>query len=175
VLTHIQIHVVTSASPQELLEGKDAIQGTEFQLGDRVVQCPICHHWYHVDSWKYNNNKCGFIGCDGSGPIDETTPSVTPPEPEIEITIIGDIIQDFGEPDTATPPISNNYEASETNEFISIDYSELPPPMVIMPRIIPAKVGAMTKLRSAIRGGGWKLTLFIIAIIILFLIIMANQ
>lgn len=56
-------HKITSQDQWFLsLRRRDPLQGSEFQLGDKVVVCTKCKCVQAYDSWEFNENKCVQCG-----------------------------------------------------------------------------------------------------------------
>lgn len=98
--------VRVSTSDTELLEAKCSLDGNSFKVDDSIVQCPICKMPYHLECWRYNNNRCATHACPGSGQASDP-----PPLPPINVTII----------ETATPvtPPETIEQAAETVTLVA--------------------------------------------------------
>jgi hypothetical protein len=77
---------IVSEGSEELLDEACScpVCQSAFNVGDLVVQCPgTCGRWYHLGCWRHIGNRCGTLGCDGRGKVDEQTAL----QQEIEITV----------------------------------------------------------------------------------------
>jgi hypothetical protein len=65
--TTIQALIVQHNSP--LLNQECALCHEPFDVGDRVVICPIDATRHHTQCWEVNGNQCVALGCEGAGPV----------------------------------------------------------------------------------------------------------
>lgn len=193
-----QIRVTGSST--EILEASCPVDNHQFEPGDAVVQCPgICKRWYHVECWRFNQNRCATLGCTGSGSVSDRPPPELPPAPLdlSEITVVpalGSSVLNDGANDEllaeieivsqveneAGPSLSSDdsWSASSPQEVVSIE------PWELMIHDIGRKIGVVdffqkTGLRSVLSTNyfvalGGVLVCLLILILILLIVILVN-
>lgn len=70
--------ILVSASSIQELEASCPYCHEQLEVGDVVIQCPLCERWHHVACWRENGNGCSVHGCHGKGDVRDSAPQALP-------------------------------------------------------------------------------------------------